>query len=104
MPAEDIEVVADLVEQVGAAPGRLAPPVARQVAAVLGRQVLGGVDGDDLAQLAGVHAGDHLAHDRHGAHDQADEQRRRRRRPPAGAASARLSAWVRTIGFSAKTG
>ena len=44
---------------------------------MLGRQVLGGVDGDDLAQLAGVDARDHLADDRHGAHHQADEQRRR---------------------------
>ena len=35
--------------------------------------MLGGVHGDKLAERAGIDSGDHLAHQRHGAHDQADE-------------------------------
>jgi hypothetical protein len=41
-------------------------------------QVFGGVDRDHLAQLPRVDPADHLAHDRHRAHDQAHEQRRGR--------------------------
>ncbi len=75
--AEDVEVVADLVEIERAAPFLLAPPVAREIAAMLRRQMFGRVHRDDLAQRAAVGARDGLAHDRHGAHDQANEQRRR---------------------------
>ena len=44
---------------------------------MLGRQVLGGVDGDQRPKGAGVDPADRLAHDRHRAHDQADVDRRR---------------------------
>ena len=75
-PSENIEIVAHLVEEIGAAPFLLAPPVARQIPAMLRRQMFGRVHRDKLAELAGIHARDGLAHDRHGAHHQADMQRR----------------------------
>src|SRR6185437_13317630 len=75
-PPEDIEVVADLVEIEGAAPFLLAPPIACEIAAMFGRQMLGRVHRDQLTELAGIDSGDGLAHDRHGPHDEADEQRR----------------------------
>src|ERR1700743_672671 len=47
-PVEDIEVVADFVEEVGAPPFLLAPPVARQIAAMLGMQMLSGIHRNDI--------------------------------------------------------
>src|SRR5580698_4378366 len=75
--AENIEIMAHLIEHEGTAPFLLAPPVAREITAMLRRQMLRGIERDKFAQRAGIHPRNHLAHDRHGAHDEAEIERRR---------------------------